>query len=311
MALKYADRVAESTVTVGTGDIFLAGPVDADHDSFANQFADTETMPVVVFGGGKWMTFEGRYNSGANSITRINFRDSSTGAPISLSGTMTVMCVWGAADAVAVIRSDGAQALTASQQKQALSNSGAWDPGDAKLTFRSTATQGWFLCDDGSIGDASSGATTRANADTADCFGVLYNITSLIIQDSTGATVARGANAAADFAAHRRLVIPKTLGRAIAVAGSGSGLTARLLGTAVGSETETPTIAKTASHPHRIITYGENGNSGPFNQLQGVSASSAAAGLGGAPNPNTENTGGGAPLNIIPPEFFMNIAIKL
>lgn len=125
MAIKYADRVAESTVTVGTGDVFLAGPIDADHDSFANQFADTETMPVVVFGGGKWMTFEGRYNSGANSITRINFRDSSTGAPISLSGTMTVMCAWGAVDASAVIRSDVAQALNAALQAQARSNIGA------------------------------------------------------------------------------------------------------------------------------------------------------------------------------------------
>ncbi|QDM32105.1 tail fiber domain-containing protein [Tardiphaga sp. vice352] len=106
MALKYADRVAESTVAVGTGDVFLAGPIDADHDSFANQFADAETMPVVVFGGGKWMTFEGRYNSGANSITRINFRDSSTGAPLALSGTMTVMCAWGAADALALAKFD-------------------------------------------------------------------------------------------------------------------------------------------------------------------------------------------------------------
>src|SRR4051812_28775887 len=99
MALKFADRVAESTVTVGTGDIMLAGAIDTDHDTFGNQFADTEQMPVVVFGGGKWMAFEGRYNSGANSITKINFRDSSTGSPISLSGTMTVMCAWGAADA--------------------------------------------------------------------------------------------------------------------------------------------------------------------------------------------------------------------
>ena len=131
MALKYADRVAESTVTVGTGDVSLAGPIDTDHDSFASQFADTETMPVVVFGGGKWMTFEGRYNSGANSITRINFRDSSTGSPISLSGTMTVMCAWGAADALlaavgaaGALRTDISQSLSAAIQNQTQRNAG-------------------------------------------------------------------------------------------------------------------------------------------------------------------------------------------
>ncbi len=138
MALKYADRTAESTVTVGTGDIMLAGPIDADHDSFANQFADGDTMPVVVFGGGKWMTFEGRYNSGANSITRINFRDSSTGSPIALSGTMTVMCAWGAADAAAVVaaaavatataaaavRTDTAQSFSDSEKTRAQQNLG-------------------------------------------------------------------------------------------------------------------------------------------------------------------------------------------
>lgn len=113
MAWKFADRTAESTVTVGTGDIMLAGAIDTDHDTFGNQFADADTMPVVVFGGGKWMTFEGRYNSGANSITRINFRDSSSGSPIALSGTMTVMCAWGAADAAAAVASAAVATSTA------------------------------------------------------------------------------------------------------------------------------------------------------------------------------------------------------
>jgi len=113
MAWKFADRTAESTVTVGTGDIMLAGAIDTDHDTFGNQFADADTMPVVVFGGGKWMTFEGRYNSGANSITRINFRDSSTGSPIALSGTMTVMCAWSAADAATVVAAAAVATATA------------------------------------------------------------------------------------------------------------------------------------------------------------------------------------------------------
>lgn len=124
MALKFADRTAESTVTVGTGDIMLAGAIDTDHDTFGNQFADGDVVPVSVFGGGKWMTMEARYNSGANSLTRINFRDSSTGSPISLSGTMTVLCGWGAADAAGALRTDFAMSIAASAQKLARANAG-------------------------------------------------------------------------------------------------------------------------------------------------------------------------------------------
>lgn len=94
--LKFADRVAESTVSTGTGDIELSGAIDSDHESFGNQFSDGDVIPCVVFGGGQWMTFIGTYNSGTDSLTRTTFKDSSTGSNISLSGTMTVLCAWGA-----------------------------------------------------------------------------------------------------------------------------------------------------------------------------------------------------------------------
>ncbi|WP_420131933.1 hypothetical protein [Rhodopseudomonas sp.] len=122
--LKYADRVAESTVASGTGDIELAGAIDGDHATFGSQFANGDEMPVTVFGGGAWMTFRGRYNAGANSLTRVTFRDSSTGTNLSLSGTMTVLCGWTAADAAAMIRTDEAQALTPDQKTQAQTNLG-------------------------------------------------------------------------------------------------------------------------------------------------------------------------------------------
>lgn len=123
-ALKYADRIAESTVYVGTGDITLAGAIDTDHSTFASAFADGDEMPVSVFGGGKWMTFRGHYNAGANSLTRTTFRSSSTGANLALSGTMTVVCGWDAADAAAMIRTDEAQSLNSTQQTQGLTNLG-------------------------------------------------------------------------------------------------------------------------------------------------------------------------------------------
>lgn len=170
--------------------------------------------------------------------------------------------------------------------------------GDAKLTYKATADPGWIFANDGSIGNASSNSTTRANADTVDLFTLFYNnITALPVQDNTGTTVSRGASAAADYAANRRLVIPKALGRSIAIAGSGSGLTSRALGTIAGAETETPTVAKTASHDH----------------AQGFAvAGTYCPGFAGYGNfANTSLAGGGTALNVLDPSTYLNIMIKL
>jgi hypothetical protein len=91
--------------------------------------------------------------------------------------------------------------------------------GDVKLTLRSTADTGWILAEDKSIGDATSGATGRANADTSALYSLIWtNVTD------TWAPVAggRGASAAADFAAHKALSVPQTLGRALAGYGVGT-----------------------------------------------------------------------------------------
>lgn len=75
---------------------------------------------------------------------------------------------------------------------------------------------GALLCSGKTIGDGSSSATARANADMADLFAHLWNCTTnseLVIQDSSGSNTTRGANAAADFAAHKRLPLPDLRGR--------------------------------------------------------------------------------------------------
>ncbi|WP_445488573.1 hypothetical protein [Rhodopseudomonas sp. RCAM05734] len=130
--LKFASGVAETAVTFGAtggtglGDIFLAGAIDSDHSTFAAKFADGEMMAVRVFGGGKWLEVEATYNAGANSLTRTVFRDSSTGSNIVLSGTMTVLHGWGAADARAAVRTDRASgALAALHGRCVLKKSGA------------------------------------------------------------------------------------------------------------------------------------------------------------------------------------------
>ena len=87
---------------------------------------------------------------------------------------------------------------------------GALPTGAIQQFIQTTAPTGWVRMD-GSIGNAASGATRRANADTAALFAVLWNNVAqadATVQDSAGSTVSRGASAAADFAANRRIVIP-------------------------------------------------------------------------------------------------------
>ena len=123
-------------------------------------------------------------------------------------------------------------------------NTAVWSTGDAKLTYKQVADAGWVLFADGTIGDASSGANT-ASATTAALFTLLYNSpftdSSCPIFTSTGAATTRAAQgtAAAAYAAHCRLATPTVLGRALAIAGSGVGLTPRVLGTKAGAETVT------------------------------------------------------------------------
>lgn len=176
--------------------------------------------------------------------------------------------------------------------------------GDVKLTMKTVADPGWVMMNDGSIGNAGSGATTRANADTEALFTLLWNNVDNAwapVQDSAGSPIARGTSAAADFAAGRRLVLPRTLGRALAVAGGGAGLTARALGQYVGSETHTLTTAELPSHTH---PYREM-----FNGPVGVAGGSQF--FYSTYNATTGATGSGSAHNNMQPTAFLNVMIKL
>lgn len=118
------------------------------------------------------------------------------------------------------LTSDGANWIV---DNNSASNNG-WSTGDTKESFADTADTGWVIMDDGTIGDATSGATTRANADTKDLFELLWaNVTNAYcpIYDSSGVISTRGATSTLDFDAHKRLRLPLTRGRAIAATGTG------------------------------------------------------------------------------------------
>lgn len=189
-----------------------------------------------------------------------------------------------------------------------------WTTGDAKLTFKTTADSGWVMADDGTIGDASSGATTRANADTLALFTLLWNNT---LDADCAVSTGRGANAAADFAAHKTIALPKALGREIAIAGTGSGLTARALASATGTETigtthlpasglSIPSLSVSVSVPTQS---GDVSGAASISQAGGGAANSSVAATGSTGTGTTGNMGSGN--KFLNPRFHMNVMVKL
>lgn len=184
------------------------------------------------------------------------------------------------------------------QAIRALVAAGGFDTGDVKLTLKTTAPAGWVLANDGTIGSASSGATTRANADTEDLFTLLWtNVADAYAPVSGG----RGGSAAADWAANKTIGLTKMLGRALAVAGSGSGLTARSLGQTVGAETHVLDTTEIPAHTHTTSV--------------GAAADPGVVAAGTDPDyfaaSTTGSTGGGLAHNNMQPSTFLNVLIKL
>lgn len=117
-----------------------------------------------------------------------------------------------------------------------------------------TAPAGWLIEDGKTIGSAASGATGRANADTQDLFTHLwtqFTNTELPIQTSAGAASTRGASAAADFAASKRM--PLFDSRTRFLRGSDEGLAYDATLTVGASQAD---AIKKHKHPTPSVTIG-------------------------------------------------------
>ncbi|MBR2818221.1 MAG: hypothetical protein IKE60_26400 [Reyranella sp.] len=176
----------------------------------------------------------------------------------------------------------------------------AFKTGDLKPTWRSTADPGWVMVNDGTLGNASSGGTTRANADALNLFVFLYDTFNDGLCPVSGG---RSGNATNDFNANKTILVPKMLGRAIGVAGGGAGLTYRAPGSTVGEENHQLTIAEMPNHYHSPILSPNGAGS------SGDPLSSGGGGpIVGSP---TSSTGGDGAHNNMQPTAFVNVMAKL
>jgi microcystin-dependent protein len=205
----------------------------------------------------------------------------------------------------------------------------AFTTGDLKPTHKVTADTSWIMWSDGTIGDGSSSASIRANADTDDLFALYwdnYSNTLCPVYTSAGAVSTRGASAAADFAAHKRIAVPVGLGRALGIAGAGSGLTSRTVGSTVGAETitiskanlpnvnfvvasgQTVSVNGTLSRAAGNHAAGSTGLSIAADALESLSMTST----GTVTSAGTAASGGsGTAKDIMNPTTYVNVMIKL
>ena len=147
-----------------------------------------------------------------------------------------------------------------------------------------TAPMGWVTASGKTIGNAASGATERANADTATLFAFLWGaFTNAVCPVSGG----RGATAAADFAANKTITLPDLRGRGFFGLDNMGGTSATRLGNVItspttngqsgGSETVALVIGELPAHTHTGTASGTT-NANTENHTHVASGTTGAAG---------------------------------
>lgn len=182
--------------------------------------------------------------------------------------------------------------------------------GDVRVSLNNFAPFGWVPMNDGTIGNSSSGSTTRANIDTWNLFYLIWNsvgATNAPMFNSSGGSVSYGASAYADWNANNRLSLTKQLGSAIASAGlaASNGVTTWTLGQNAGEQQHTQLLTELVSHNHSPLPPA----TGFITNSTGTGDTIAGGNIGSSGI--TANTGGGQPFNITQPTTFYNVFMKL
>lgn len=271
----------------------IASAATLNLDANAKDYAfisGTTPVTAITLAQGKECTLEFQ---GALTFTN--------GASLILPGGANITT---AAGDTAIVRGEAAGVVRCiTYTAVAASPLAAFTTGDVKLTIKTVADSGWVLMNDGTIGSAASGGTTRANADTSALYTLLWNNTA---NADCAVSTGRGVSAAADFAANKTIALPKALGRALSGYGTGAGLTARAMGAIVGEEAHALSAAEGPAHIHQV-GYG-GAVAGALNAAWGPSNTY----VGSYPtNNNVADGGSGTAHNTMQPTLFLNVMIKL
>lgn len=168
--------------------------------------------------------------------------------------------------------------------------------------FGTTAPSGWVFAAGGTIGNASSGATVRANSDTQNLFILLWNAVSNTYAPVSGG---RGGSAAADFAANKTITLPDFKGR-VSVGLNSSSVTFDQLGKTTGNEQVTLSEANLAGHIHSVNVPYDTGSA----NVQSGSDIEISTGYS-TELINTDSVGGDEPFSVVQPSLVVNKIIKL
>lgn len=198
--------------------------------------------------------------------------------------------------------------------------------GHVAFTLAPSAPAGWLMFNDSTFGSAASGASSANIANLA-LFNMLFaspfTDATCPLLTSTGAATTRAAlgSAAAAWAANCRMSLPLTLGRALAVAGSGAGLTSFTMGQTTGENTHLLVTGEMPTHNHGVSDGGHvhaqnaspaGGSSGGIIQanVSGVYTNTGANTGLATTGISIQNAGGGGAHNNMQPSSFMNCIVK-
>lgn len=206
-------------------------------------------------------------------------------------------------------------------------NQGIATTGAVMMTLATSPPTGWLIFDDGTFGSATSGSSNSNSALNQALFTIMFNNVSdtnapLFTSTGSGTTRSGQGTAAAAWAANCRMSLPKTLGRALSVAGAGSGLTSRALAATVGAETNalsstnqlpqfTPSgsVSSTFTGTGAVYTSGA-GSPGVAVQVGGQGTAPPTGNVSSTFTGNAIGSASPSSFSVMQPASFFNIMVK-